>query len=229
VPGSPPAGAAQLRFAADAALAIARPALLKPGTLGGQSVVSRGARIVLGVAGALLVLAVGLGVATVTMGGNRFYVADGTAVVPTAVVRHVGTPALLCSGRGGPLETSAVYGAHLGRDLDQKPRVFCGAPHGSMSFEYRESVYSSNLPRRMHVYVWLERHAELGSLCAGQAEPVVEVEVHNLKGYASAGPPDRPCLRPDTRGGLGYTIVFDGSVPGDRETRQVELRVAGYP
>jgi hypothetical protein len=201
--------------------------------------VSRGARIVLGVAGALLVLGVGLGVATITMGGPRFYVADGTAVVPAAVVRHVGTPAVLCSGRGGPLETSAVYGFPLGRDLDQKPRVFCGAPTGPMSFEYRESVYSSKLPRRMHVYVWLERHPELGSLCAGQTEPVVEVEIHNLKGYAneihnlkgdaSTGPPERPCLRPDTRGGLGYTIVFDGSVPGDRETRQVQLRVAGYP
>jgi hypothetical protein len=32
----PTSAAAQLRFAADAALAIARPAQLKPGTLGGR-------------------------------------------------------------------------------------------------------------------------------------------------------------------------------------------------
>jgi hypothetical protein len=191
--------------------------------------VSRWVYIVLGVAGGLLVLGVGLGVATISMLGHRSYVADGTACVPPAVVRHVGTPALVCSGHGGPLETSGVYGAPLGRDLERKPRVFCAAPAVPTSFEYEESVYSSNLPRRMHVYVWLERHPELENLCAGQVDPVVEVEAHQLKGHGSANPPEWPCFKPDAGGGLGYTIVFAGSVAGDRETRQVELRVHGYP
>jgi hypothetical protein len=183
----------------------------------------------LGVAAVLVVLGFGLYLAAITMLGHRFYVAGGTVVVPPAVVRHVGAPALLCSGHGGPLETSGVYGAPLGRDLERKPRAFCKVPSTPMSFEYEESVYTSHFPRRMHVYVWLERHPELEGLCANHADPVVELEARYLKGNGSPTPSDWPCFRPNARGGLGYAVVFERSVPGDREARQVELSVAGYP
>jgi hypothetical protein len=177
----------------------------------------------------VILLGIGSFAVLLNMLGHRFYVATGTAVVRPAVVRHVGVPALICSGHGGPLETSGVYGAPLGRDLEQKPRVFCSAPSSSIALEYRESVYTSDFPRRMHVYVWLERHPELESLCAEKVEAVVELEARDLKGYGSPDPPEWPCFKPDARGALGYAIVFENSVPGDHETRQIDLRAAGYP
>jgi len=191
--------------------------------------VSRGVRIALGITAAVVLLGSGCFVLLLNMLGHRFYVASGTAVVRPADVRRVGTPALICSGHGGPLESSGIYGAPLGRDLEQKPRVFCNAPSAPMSFEYRESVYTSNFPRRMHVYVWLEKHPELASLCAGKAEPVVELESGNLKGDGNPNPPERPCFKPDARGAVGYAIVFENWGAGDHETRQIELTSRGYP
>jgi hypothetical protein len=176
-----------------------------------------------------VILGIGLFVTTIGMLGHRFYVADGTAVVAPAVVRHVGTPALLCSGHGGPLQSSGVHGAPLGRGLEEKPRVFCGVPNLPMSFQYSQSVYTNHFPRRMHVYVWLERHPELEGLCASQSTPVVEIEARDLTGHGSQTPTEWPCFKPDARGGLGYAIVFENDAPDDRETRQIELRVAGSP
>jgi hypothetical protein len=164
--------------------------------------VSRGVRIVLAAAVAVILLGIGSFAVLLDMLGHRFYVATGTAVVRPTVVRHFGMPALICSGHGGPLETSGVHGAPLGRDLEQKPRVFCSAPRSPIALEYRESVYTSDFPRRMHVYVWLERHPELEGVCAEKAEPFVELEAGDLKGYGSPNPPEWPCFKPDVGGAL---------------------------
>jgi hypothetical protein len=161
--------------------------------------------------------------------GHRFYIATGSATVAPAVVRHVGVPALLCSGHGGPLQTSGVIGAPLGRDLEHQPRVFCQIPTGPLSFEYRESAYTSDYPRRMHVCVWLESHPELEGFCSGGREPVVQVKASNIKGYGSPTSTEWPCSKPDPQGGLGYAVVFERSAPDDHEKRQIELRVGGYP
>lgn len=106
----------------------------------------------------------------------RYYLVSGQATVSLSALEHVRLPALICSGHGGPLESSGIYGAPLGVSLDRKPQVFCSTTKEARIFEYRESAFQAKLPREMHVYVWLEPHPELAAVCNNADSPVITIE-----------------------------------------------------
>jgi hypothetical protein len=122
-----------------------------------------------------------------------------------------------------------VYGQPLGKDLGKTPRVFCAVPDDSKSFQFEASVYSNQLPRRMHVYVWLEPHPELASLCAQASSPIIEVASQDLQGHGSQRRSEWPCFKPDRTGSLGFTTAFHDDVPDKREVKQIHVRPRGYP
>ena len=149
-------------------------------------------------------------------------------MVSPAALAHVKLPALVCSGHGGPLESSGVYGSPLGSSLERPPQVLCSGTAGSTALAYEESVYYGKLPRQMHVYVWLEPHPELEKQCRAATSPIISVAHRDLKGYGSEKPTDWPCFAPDRNGSLGYAVAFQTEVPGDREIRQIAVEPRGY-
>ena len=164
-------------------------------------------------------------IALVTMLGHKTYVVSGRAHIPADAVSHVPLPALLCSGTGGPLDSSAVFGLPLGFELDRPPAVFCRRPEQDRIIEYRVSLYYGKKPRRMHAYVWLETHEELASACENASTAMIAVEGRQLKGNPY------PCWStPDPAGSLGYTVAFSNLEGPDEEEIDIEVKAnAPFP
>jgi hypothetical protein len=178
-------------------------------------------------AGVMALLAAGW-LSVVSMMGHRTYVVSGEATVSPPALAHVRLPALVCSGHGGPLESSGVYGSPLGSSLERPPQVFCAGTAEPTTLAYEESVYYNKLPRQTHIYVWLESHPELETQCRAAIAPMIAVAHRDLKGHGSEDPMDRPCFAPDRNGSLGYAVAFQTEVPGDREIRQIAVEPRGY-
>jgi hypothetical protein len=164
--------------------------------------------------------------------GDRSWIVRGQAFVGPDAVAHVGGVSIVCSGFGGPLETSGVYGHPIILE-DRGVQVFCRSPQDVTSFAYEEFTVQSGTPRNIHAYVWLEPHEELASHCADANSPLVSVDIAELRGMKSSMPADRPCFRPDPDGSLGYAVGFrrrwalhSGL---NEEHVDIHVRPRGYP
>jgi hypothetical protein len=180
------------------------------------------------VAGAFALVGLGCAVFGPMVGGHSLYVVSGRATLLPSAVAHAQLPALVCSGRGGPIESSGVYGEFLGRSLERPPQVICSTTTTSVDLEYQESVYYNQLPRQMHVYVWLEPHPELEKQCQGAQSSLISVAWGDLRGQGSDNPVERPCFAPDKTGSLGYAVAFR-TASGDRESHDITVKPRGYP
>src|SRR6266542_1872002 len=140
-------------------------------------------------------------VALIWMLGHKFYVVSGRAHIPADAVSHVSLPALVCSGHGGPLDSSAVYGDPIRDDFGSPSVAFCRRPEQGQTLEYRESLYYGSKPRRMHVYVWLETHEELSHACEDAPTALITVNRDQLRG-------ERCHHKPEPTGSLGYAVAF---------------------
>jgi hypothetical protein len=80
-------------------------------------------------------------------GCHRMYDIRGEVVVSPGAVARAGVPALVCTGHGGPLETSGVYGGRASRLSSIGATLFCAPPAAPVSFVLYESIYYGWLPR----------------------------------------------------------------------------------
>jgi hypothetical protein len=161
--------------------------------------------------------------------GHNFYVVSGTARMRRAAGAMTRFPALVCVGKGGPLETSGVYAVPLGREQDQPvAHVLCRKPGSDLSVYYTTSVYSSIKPRQLHAYVWLEHHPELEVLCGAQPDRV-DVSPNAISGYRAESPTDWPCHKPLRGAVLGYAVAFAHLLSGTEQHADIELVPNGYP
>jgi hypothetical protein len=161
--------------------------------------------------------------------GHNSYVVSGTARMRRGAAGATHFPALVCVGKGGPLETSGVYAAPLG--LEQDPPlalVLCRQPDSDLSVSYAASVYSNRKPRQLHAYVWLEHHPELEAACGVGAERV-DVLPRLVSGYSSEAPGDWPCRKPLPGAVLGYAVAFVNFFSGTEQHADIELIPNGYP
>jgi hypothetical protein len=140
-----------------------------------------------------------------TMHGDKIHEVSGRAHIPADAVSHVPLPALVCSGHGGPLDSSWVFGRPIGDEFvrpAQPASVFCRRPEQVQTIEFREPLFYGDEPP--HVYVWLETHEELASLCENALTAMITVDRSQLKGD--------PCSpKPDPAGSIGYAVVFSKS------------------
>jgi hypothetical protein len=73
-------------------------------------------------------------------GCDRLFVVKGTIRVYPSAVSRLGGPSVVCSGLGGPLETSGLYG-HFAPGVAAAPgtTLLCSAPKLEQVFELYES------------------------------------------------------------------------------------------
>ncbi|SRR5690606_37142329 len=161
--------------------------------------------------------------------GHKSYTVSGTARLRQTSAKAAQFPALVCVGKGGPLETSGVYAFPLGWEEEEPAvQVLCRLPRTNMSFQYGTSVYSNAKPRHLHAYVWLEHHPELEEACRGAGESV-NVPPELVSGYRAQVPGDWPCNEPTPGAVLGYAVAFSDFFSADEQHADIELIPNGYP
>jgi hypothetical protein len=186
-------------------------------------------RFVLLCAAGLSVVLAALVILFLRVNGHAFYVVDGMARITPSAVEQTSLPAVVCVGRGGPLETSAVVALPQGFENEpQTGYLFCRTPSAPITIDYQISLYTSMKPRRMHAYVWLELHRELASYCSPGGPLAVKVPTQAFAGYRSEAPPDWPCFKPATSAALGYAVAFDDWGSARHEARNIEVVPDGY-
>jgi hypothetical protein len=152
-------------------------------------------------------------------------------------------PTVLCSGHGGPLETSGVYGRPmLGGTDSSEATVFCYRPSQVTSFPLRESIYYGSIPRRAHVYAWLAPVPGAVQLCRDHGTPIVKVDylvLYQMMSRKESEEPvarsaleSRPCgASPSPSMPMDYAVTFDPQNPtwteqeGGRWIEQRTLRI----
>lgn len=173
-------------------------------------------------------LSIQLLLALLSAGCDGFYTMSGLARIEPAAFHYVGGAAIVCLGRGGPLETSGVYGSVLGAQ-DGKVEVYCSPPAARRTYVYEEFVIWGGVPRNLHVYAWLERHEEIAERCAHAEENVIFVDYSALAGADSRIPVDRPCNRPiDPTGAVGAAVGFDHPAASTHDYGDIVVRPNGY-
>jgi hypothetical protein len=149
------------------------------------------------------------------------YIKGTVQVVPSAV-RKARLPAVLCTGPGGPFETSFVNGHPARRrEMDDvypgTATIFCSAPQVDDTFPLDEAILQGPLPREAHVYAWLAPVPAAQSLCAESNDPIVRVDeaiLYRLKVATQAAThradPSWPCgPKPDEAAPMSFVITFD--------------------
>jgi len=161
--------------------------------------------------------------------GHRFYDVTGHATISVEAVKRMSVPVTVCVGKGGPLERSGVYAHPLG--FEEEPATaftICRIPENDLDVKYDIFEYSSMRPRRMHVYVWLEPHAELVDACKQLGSVAGRLPAEALINAHEESPPDRPCFRPEEGASLGYAIAFRSYFFGEAETHNIRVIPNGY-
>jgi hypothetical protein len=159
-------------------------------------------------------------------GCHRLYEIRGVVIVgATGPVGEKTTPAVLCSGHGGPLETSGVYGRPIfARTGSSEATIFCYRPNQMTTFPLRESIYYGSIPRRAHVYAWLAPVPGAVQLCEERGTPMLKVDYRIL--YRMMSPKEsekpvarsflerRPCgSKPSPSIPMDYAVTFDPENP----------------
>ncbi len=154
-------------------------------------------------------------------GCHRLYVIRGNIVVVAQESAHEDAlPAVLCSGHGGPLETSGVYGSPVVSSESREATIFCRRPSEPMTFSLHESIYYGSVPRRAHVYSWLAPVPGAKDICTRAEGPAVKIAYRDLdqlmSPVESKKPPNertlvgRPCGETPKRSmPLAFAITFD--------------------
>lgn len=125
---------------------------------------------------------------------DRVYTIQGTAVVPRGISGN-GVPALVCVGRGGPLESSAIYGHpanHASATSQMEGTLFCRPAADDIEFPFRETIIAGHLPREARVYAWLEPVPLAAKLCDGAASTTLDIDARTLDHLVSPRDADKP-------------------------------------
>jgi hypothetical protein len=153
------------------------------------------------------------------MGCHRMYEIRGDIVVAGSGLQKSHLPSVLCQGRGGPLESSGIYGRPVSRN-ERNATIFCVAQSADYVFPLRESIYYGSIPRRPHVYAWLAPVPAAVDVCKGAAGPSVEVDIKELdrlmspddaaKPFHERAPVTWPCgEKPAREMPMDFAVTFD--------------------
>jgi hypothetical protein len=147
------------------------------------------------------------------------YEIDGEIQVAPSALGKVTLPAVLCAGKGGPLETSGVYGHPASDGASKNATLFCSIPKDEEIFRLHEMITQSSLPKRAYVYAWLQPVPAAAPLCAAQGTATAKVTWKDLDPLMSPtarlppeqrAPIDWPCGADPQKGmPLASAITFD--------------------
>lgn len=153
-------------------------------------------------------------------GCDREYVIEGHVVVARGAGGDV-APSVLCVGKGGPLDSSAVWGHPAARsDTSSAATIFCGPAPRDMAFPLREEITMGHLPRLARVYAWLEPVGAAKKLCADAAKATIDIDTDRLdqlmepddarRPPGERAPVSYPCGRNPRPGmHMTYAVTFD--------------------
>jgi hypothetical protein len=166
--------------------------------------------------------------ALATAACDRWYDVRGQLVIGPSARAAVVTPAVLCTGRGGPPDTSGMY-AHPVADERAGVRgyLLCRRPAEPERVPYKDGVLYGSIPRRMHIYAFAEPDPDSQALCDLQPTlAIVPVRAWEWSGY-------RRCYsrrKPSTD--MEFVVTYDDRQPktwmegegGWLEERDIVLR-----
>jgi hypothetical protein len=157
--------------------------------------------------------------------GDRIYRIRGKVVVARRAPDGAAVPTVLCVGKGGPLESSGLYGHPANRtEYGSVGTIFCGHAPQDIDFPLDEIIIGTSMPRRAHVYAWLEPVPAAEKLCAGRGTAMLQVDRQTLDRLMSPEHADNPrdqrapvtwpCGRNPTPGmPMAYSVTFDPDHP----------------
>jgi hypothetical protein len=152
-------------------------------------------------------------------GCDGIYFIKGTIRVNPSAVSRIGGPSVVCEGRGGPLETSAVAGRPARRPgAAHGATLFCAAPGTEQVFELNQMFIGAHMPTRAHAYAWLAPVPRAKAVCKA-GETIKEVDYSTLdelmsrdptKPASKRAPVDYPCgEKPQPGWPMDQAITFD--------------------
>jgi hypothetical protein len=158
----------------------------------------------------------------VAVGGcDSLYLIQGSVHVAPSAVGKARLPAVLCSGPGGPLESSFVHSHPTWTSAKDNAEpgvatIFCAEPHGEETFPLDEEILYGKL-RRAYEYAWLVPVPAAESLCASTKEVAVKVDTAALYRLKLAtqtsthrGDSSWPCgQKPAPEAPMTFVITFD--------------------
>jgi hypothetical protein len=119
------------------------------------------------------------------LGCDRYYHVNGELVLnPTAAATST-TPAVLCTGRGGPPESSGMYAHPVANEQSGiRGYVLCRRPSEVTKVPYKEGVLYGSIPRQMHIYAFVEPAPDAQELCDRQPNvAIIPVREQGWTGY----------------------------------------------
>jgi hypothetical protein len=137
---------------------------------------------------------------------HRYYLVRGDVVINPGVVMSSRMPALLCTGRGGSPDVSAMSAQPLTDERGGVALVLCHAPDRAVRLPFTERLYYGSLPRQMHIYAFTEPAPDAQPMCDSQPDnAVVQISTAEWGGY-------RRCFdRQWPSNGMAFTVTFDDS------------------
>lgn len=133
-----------------------------------------------------------IAVAVVLLAGcDSVYKINGKVVVARGAPHTPDLPAVLCIGKGGPLDSSAVDGHPAYRTGSQDATIFCGPVPDDVDFELDETIVWPR-PPHAYVYAWLAPVSSAKSLCTHASGPTVRVDERTLDHLMSPEDADKP-------------------------------------